>query len=139
MAICPKIRGALRVFLAAADARFIETIVFRGNAAIPTHELDAIAEPYRGRRVGAAEIEELRQALTRHYIDRGYISSGALLDADAPERTLAFRIVEGRISSVRLRGMDSLDDAYVSDRLVREADGPVNIDMLRERYQMLLG
>jgi hemolysin activation/secretion protein len=123
----------------AADARYIETIVFRGNTVIPTSELAAIAAPYRGRRVSAAEIEELREALTRYYIDRGYISSGALLEADAPERTLVFRIVEGKISAVRLRGMDSLDEAYVADRLVREADGPVNIDMLRERYQMLLG
>jgi len=120
------------------DRKFVEQIVFRDNTAIPTSELDAIAAPYRGRLVGAAGVGELRQALTRHYIEQGYINSGALLDPDAPERTLAFRIVEGRISAVRLRGMDSLDDAYVADRLLRAGDGPANIDALRERFQMLL-
>jgi len=120
------------------DGKFVEKIVFRGNTAIPTEELAAVAAPYRGRVVGAAEVEELRQALTRHYIEQGYINSGALREADAPDRTLAFRIVEGRISSVRLRGMDSLDDAYVGDRLLRAGDGPANIDVLRERFQMLL-
>jgi hemolysin activation/secretion protein len=120
------------------DRKFIEKIVFHGNTAIPTEALDAVAAPYRGRLVGAAEVEELRQALTRHYIEQGYINSGALLEADAPDRTLAYRIVEGRISSVRLRGMDSLDDGYVGDRLLRAGDGPANIDVLRERFQMLL-
>jgi hemolysin activation/secretion protein len=122
-----------------AGGRYVERIVIRGNTVIPTAELDAVAAPYRGRRVSAAEVEELRQSLTRYYVDRGYISSGALLEPDPPERTLAFRIVEGRISAVRLRGLDGLDEAYVADRLVREADGPVNIDSLRERYQLLLG
>ena len=77
-------------------ARFVERIVIRGNKAIATAELDAIAAPYRGRRVSAAEIEELRQALTRHYIDRGYISSGALLEPEAPAGTLAFWTCPGR-------------------------------------------
>jgi hypothetical protein len=66
---------------------FVQRIVFRGNGAISTAELDSIAAPYRGRKVTAAEIEELRQALTRHYVERGYINSGALLDPDSPERT----------------------------------------------------
>jgi hemolysin activation/secretion protein len=134
----PVERKPLPADTAAQDRKFVEKVAFRGNTAIPTAELDAVAAPYRGRLVGAAEVEELRQALTRHYIEQGYINSGALLEPGAPERTLAFQIVEGRITSVRLRGMDSLDEAYVSERLLRPGDGPANIDVLRERFQMLL-
>ena len=137
-ALPPVERKALPSDATGQDRKFVQQIVFRGNTAIPTSELDAVAAPYRGRLVSAAEIEELRQALTRHYIEQGYINSGALLEPDAPDRTLAFRIVEGKISSVRLRGMDSLNDAYVGDRLLRAGDGPANIDVLRERFQMLL-
>jgi hemolysin activation/secretion protein len=118
--------------------QFVQRIIFHGNTAISTSELDIVAAPYRGRLVSAAEVEELRQALTRHYIERGYINSGALLEPDAPDWTIAFRIVEGKISSVRLRGMDNLNDAYVADRLLRADDGAANIDVLRERFQMLL-
>jgi len=123
---------------AGQDRRLVDRIVFHGNTAVPTAELDAIAAPYRGRPVSAAEAEELRQALTRRYVELGYINSGALLEPDPPERALAFRIVEGRISAVRLHGMDGLDDRYVSDQLIRVNDGPANIDVLRERFQMLL-
>jgi len=122
-----------------SGGRVIQRVVFQGNSAISTAELNAVAAPYLNRRLNAADIEELRQALTRHYIERGYISSGALLEPDPDPQTLSFRIVEGKVRGVRLRGLDGLDNAYVSDRLVREADGPVNIDMLRERFQILLG
>ena len=120
------------------ETRYVQDIVFRGNTAIPTSELDAVAAPYRGRLASAAEVEELRQALTRYYVERGYINSGALLEPNEPPQTLMFRIVEGKISSIRLRGLDGLNDAYIADRLVRDNDGPANIDVLRERFQLLL-
>jgi hemolysin activation/secretion protein len=120
------------------ESRYIQHIVFRGNTAIPTSELDAVAAPYRGRLASVAEVEELRQALTRYYVERGYINSGALLEPNAPPQTLTFRIVEGKISSIRLRGLDGLNEAYIADRLVRGNDGPANIDVLRERFQLLL-
>src|SRR5204862_3341915 len=43
----------------AQDKQFVDKIVFRGNTAIPTAELDKIAAPYQGRQVTAAEVEEL--------------------------------------------------------------------------------
>jgi hemolysin activation/secretion protein len=117
---------------------YVQTIVFRGNTVIPKSELDAVAARYRGRLVTVAEVEELRQALTRYYIERGYINSGALLEPDSPTQTLTFRIIEGKISSIRLHGLERLNDAYIADRLVRDKDGPANIDVLRERFQLLL-
>ena len=64
------------------ESRYVQHIVFRGNTAVPTSELDAVAVPYRGRLVSVAEIEELRQALTRYYVERGYINSGALQEPE---------------------------------------------------------
>jgi hemolysin activation/secretion protein len=113
-------------------------VVFHGNAAIPTAELDALAAPYVGRQIGAAEIEELRQRLTRHYVERGYVNSGALL-ASSADGVLAYEIVEGRLVALRLRGLDDLHESYVADRLARQGDGAFNIEVLRERFQLLLG
>ncbi len=136
----------------AADAPgdfWVEKVVFRGNTVVSTDTLDAIAASYRGRRVNAAELETLRQRLTRHYVDLGYVNSGVLLsdfrtDFDAPRNAaphayaIVFVVVEGRLNTLRLRGMDGLNDDYIVRRLRKEADGPLNIDLLRERYQLLL-
>lgn len=112
---------------------------FRGNHAIATAELDAIAAPYVGRQLNAADIEDLRERLTRHYIDRGYINSGALIGKDAiANGVLTVDIVEGRLSAVRLRGLGRLNENYVVKRLVKDADSALNADVLRERFQLLL-
>jgi len=42
-----------------------------------TEELGKITEPYENRIVASSELEDLRVALTRYYIDHGYINHGA--------------------------------------------------------------
>ena len=92
-----------------------------------------------GRDTDAAELEELRQKLTRHHVERGYVNSGVLLAPDSSGAVAVFDVVEGRLTGVRVAGMERLDEAYVVRRLVKDADGPLNLELLRERFQLLLG
>jgi hemolysin activation/secretion protein len=139
----------------------VERIVFKGNTVVPTAELDALAAPYCGRQVSVAELETLRQRLTRHYIDLGYVNSGVLLLKESPVSrdgsnvvanaaanvlanvpantpVVVFAVIEGRLTTLRLQGMDGLDERYIAHRLLKEGDGPLNMNRLRERYQLLL-
>lgn len=117
----------------------VKQVVFRGNSVFPAGNLEAIASSYVGRIISVAELEELRQKLTRHYIDRGYINSGVLLASGAADGVIVFQVVEGRLAAIRLQGMERLNENYVARRLAKDMDGPFNIDTLRERYQLLLG
>jgi hemolysin activation/secretion protein len=116
----------------------VQEVRFEGNTVIPTEELQKIAAPYVGRQLYSSEIEELRRALTQHYVDRGYVNSGALLVDGAPQGVLSFRIVEGKVSQFQIRGLDRLNEGYVSGRLVPHPDEPLNLNELRERFQLLL-
>jgi hemolysin activation/secretion protein len=123
----------------------VKRIVFKGNTVVPAADLESLAAPYSGRRVSVAELEDLRQRLTRHYVDLGYVNSGVLLakeaqasEAESSASIIVFTVREGRLSTLRLQGMEGLDPLYVARRLVKEADGPLNRDVLRERYQLLL-
>ncbi|MEO8858635.1 MAG: ShlB/FhaC/HecB family hemolysin secretion/activation protein, partial [Burkholderiaceae bacterium] len=98
-----------------------------------------VGAPYLGRDIDAAELEELRQKLTRLYVERGYVNSGVLLAPQGPGEVAVFDVVEGRLTGVRVTGMDRLDEAYVVRRLVKDTDGPLNLELLRERFQLLLG
>ena len=70
--------------------------------------------------VSVGELEQLRQAISRYYVDRGYINSGALLPDDFyRDGIVHFRIVEGRVDQVRLQGLGRLRPSYVEERLVR--------------------
>jgi hemolysin activation/secretion protein len=117
----------------------IRQIAFRGNRIVQTDELISIASGYLGRPLGINDLEELRQKVTKHFVDVGYVNSGAVLGKDAIEGdTLSFDIVEGQLTSIRLRGLERLNEAYVANRLVKDSDPALNIDVLRERFQLLL-
>lgn len=121
----------------AAKVKF-DHAIFHGNTVFSAKELEAIAFPYVGRTLGASEFEELRQQLTRRYVDSGYVNSGVLLEKVSADGVAVFNVIEGRLSEIRLRGMARLNENYVARRLVKDTDGPLNIITLRERYQLLL-
>ncbi|MEO6172797.1 MAG: ShlB/FhaC/HecB family hemolysin secretion/activation protein, partial [Arenimonas sp.] len=122
-----------------AETLDIRLVQFRGNTVIAASELEAISAPYLGRAVNAGELEELRQKLSHYYVDRGFVNSGALLAKDAYNNgTLTFTIIEGRLKAIRVRGLDGLDEDYVLSRLSDDSQQVLNINTLRERFQLLL-
>lgn len=117
----------------------INRIVFQGNAAISTDELNVLVAAYLGRDLNEADFEDLRLQITRHYIDRGFVNSGAVFgDSPVSGQELTIRLIEGHLKSIHLRGMEGLADDYLVKRLVRDPEAVFNMDQLRERYQLLL-
>ncbi len=115
----------------------LREVRLRGNTVIASAELAALAAPYLGREIGDADLETLRQALTRHYVERGYVNSGAVLGGLA-DGVQTFDIVEGRLTEMRLRGLERLNEDYVVRRLVRDENAVLNVEELRERFLLLL-
>lgn len=117
----------------------LRRVEISGNTVVPTADLQAAAAPLLERPVGDAEIEQLRQQLTRLYVERGYVSSGVVLrSVDAAAGVVRFEAVEGRLTGVELSGMERLHADYLRRQLQRAGDGPLNLDVLRERFQLLL-
>lgn len=112
---------------------------FTGGTVFSESELQALAEPFVGRELGNAELEELRQRITRRYIEAGYINSGAVIpDQDASGGTIAFEIVEGRLSEIVVGGKNRFRPGYLRDRLALGAEPILNVNRLQERMQLLL-
>ncbi len=116
----------------------IRSFVFEGNTVFSDAELQVMAAPFAGRIVSASELEELRQKLTRAYVERGYINSGAVIPQGAlKDGELRFQIIEGRFEDIRLKGMERLHDGYVRGRLARGVL-PLNVNVLQENFRLLL-
>jgi hemolysin activation/secretion protein len=118
----------------------VDRIVFKGNKVLPSRTLQAAAQPYVGRDLSPAQLEELRELLTHQYTDRGYVNSGVMLDPAAPveDGVLHLLAVEGHIKDVHVRGLKRLRPAYVIDRLRGSNHEVLNVNVLRERFQRLL-
>ncbi len=118
---------------------FIKQIIIDGNSVFPEQDLHSLTQSYRQRDVSIAELEELRQKLTRYYIDHGYVNSGAIIAADAFKNgELRILIVEGRLDQVRVKGLDGLREGYVINRLSDGPGAPFNLPALQDKYQLLL-
>ena len=117
----------------------VRKIRITGNTVIPDAELEKIAAPFENRELGSIELEELRQRLTKLYISRGYVNSGAVLpDQKVSEGVIEFRIIEGRLTRTEIEGTEHFDAAYFSDRIALHAGPPLNVPELEQELQILL-
>jgi hemolysin activation/secretion protein len=127
----PALSGGIRVTVRAF--RFV------GNTVIPEAELQEIAAPYVGRSIGNAELEELRLAITRRYVEAGYVNSGAIVpDQDVSDGVITIQIVEGRLSEIIIGGPNRFAADYLRDRIALGAGPPLNVNELQERMQIML-
>lgn len=118
---------------------FVKHIVLDGNTIFPEKDLQSMVQPYEGRNVSIAELEDLRQKLTRYYIDQGYVNSGVVIPPDAfQDGELRFKIIAGQIDEIRLKGMGRLREGYVKNRLWNDPSKPFNLPILQDRFQLLL-
>ena len=118
---------------------FVKRIIVDGNTVLSEEDLRKLLQPYVGREVSVAELEELRQKLTRNYIDQGYVNSGAIIPTDAyVDGVLHYKIVEGRLEDVRVKGQGRLREGYIRNRLLGDSEHPLNLQDLQDRFQVLL-
>ncbi|PXX43243.1 ShlB/FhaC/HecB family hemolysin secretion/activation protein [Undibacterium pigrum] len=146
VALAQEAKAASTFNLPAVQAKSRDVLVtefqFTGNAMISTAELQQMVQAYVGKRVSYAELEELRTRISRLYVERGYLNSGATLQVAEgvepfPAGVVPVRLIEGRISEVRIRGEGNLRPAYLQQRLLRQ-DEAFNMPVLQQRFQLLL-
>jgi hemolysin activation/secretion protein len=117
----------------------VNAIRLTGNTVFSDAELAPIIAPYLGRAITTEELLDLRDALTAHYVESGYVNSGAVIpDQEVREGVIAVEIVEGELAEIVVNGLTSLRPEFVSDRIRLGAGPPLNVNELRERIQLLL-
>lgn len=123
---------------AAGRSITVRAFAFEGNRAIPSDALSAIAGPYTSRPLRFADLQRLRDELTRAYVDAGYVSSGAVI----PEQTLddgvvTIRLVEGVLGDVAIETDGRFDREYIASRLQPRDGSALNLGDLQARLQLL--
>lgn len=117
---------------------FVKAYQFVGNTVVSAGELGQVAAPYTNRTVTSEELLELRNKLTLHYVNKGYINSGAVLpDQEISENVVTFRIVEGTLNQVAISGVQKLRGDYVRDRILLGSGPPLNVNSLQQRLLLL--
>jgi hemolysin activation/secretion protein len=109
-----------------------------GSTVFSEAALAAVTAPYVGHPIGTEKLDELRDRLTRLYIDAGYLNSGAVLpDQDVREGVVEFQIVEGRLSDLSIEGNRWFRSGYLERRIRRGAHTPLDVKDLENELQLL--
>ena len=116
----------------------VTSIVYEGNSAIKAEEITNHVAAFLNHSIQKIELEQLRQSVTQLYVQRGYVNSGAIIPENAFQNgVLRLKIVEGSILETRIEGMNSLNQRYLTSRLIRKGE-PLNVTVLEERMRILL-
>ncbi|MFK7895359.1 MAG: ShlB/FhaC/HecB family hemolysin secretion/activation protein [Myxococcota bacterium] len=117
----------------------ISGLAIEGNTVVEDAAFIEAAKPFLDRELSAAEVEALRDTLTRVLVDSGLRTSGAVFPEQAVRRdgVLKVRIVEGVLASVEVQGEHFVSSGYYAARLAPRDGEPLDIPRLEERIRRL--
>ncbi|MFB2919553.1 ShlB/FhaC/HecB family hemolysin secretion/activation protein [Aerosakkonema funiforme] len=116
----------------------LQKIEVVGNTVLSTEEINAITKPFEGREVSLDELRAVADAITKLYIDRGYITSRAVLpDQTVNNGVVLIRIIEGSLERIQIEGTRRLRRSYVRDRVRLGVSNPLNTNQLEDRLRLL--
>ena len=117
---------------------FIKRFVFEGNTVFSDDELATVTAPYTTRVITSDELLKARDRITLHYIENGYINSGAMVpDQEVADGVIKLQVIEGELTTLAIAGNDRLRDDYISDRVRLGTATPLNVKRLQRRLQIL--
>lgn len=114
---------------------------FDGNTAFSDEELAQVTAPFVNRPITFTELLQAEAAVTKYYVEAGYVNSGAVIPADqtlSQEGAIVkIRIIEGGIEEIEVTGIERLSSNYVRRRLTSATAQPLNQQRLLEALQLL--
>jgi hemolysin activation/secretion protein len=117
---------------------FAREIRITGSTVFSAAELAQVTAPYVHRTLATEDVEELRQALTRLYVDRGYINSGAIIpDQTVSDGVITLQVIEGELTEVVVTGNRWFRNGYLRPRLRLDSGPPLHLGTLQQHLQRL--
>ena len=121
------------------DTITVEQFNVQGSTVFSPEDFNQILAPYKGKPVSFLDLLGARSAITQHYLEQGYITSGAYIP---PQRlgsgVVTIQVVEGTLEDIRVKGTKKLSPRYISSRIQKATSSPLNREKLLEGLQLLL-
>lgn len=109
-----------------------------GSTVFSAKDFDKITEQYKNRSITIAELFQVRSDITKYYVDRGYITSGAYIPPQKlKDGVVEIRVIEGSLEEIKVNGTRRLNAGYVRSRLEIATRKPLNRERLLEALQVL--
>ncbi|MEH2156513.1 ShlB/FhaC/HecB family hemolysin secretion/activation protein [Nostoc sp.] len=111
----------------------VASFVFKGNTVIRTQELEAVVASYLVREITFDDLRQVGKVITKLYVDKGYITSGAFLPIVENQSinpygaVITIQLVEGQLDKIEIIGGARLHN-YIRQRL------PSTVEVVNEKH-----
>lgn len=109
-----------------------------GSTVFSAEEFAKITQPFTNRAITLAELFQVRSEITKLYVEKGYITSGAFIPPQKlQDGVVEIRVLEGELEEIKVTGNRRLNSNYVRSRLAIATRKPLNREKLLEALQVL--
>ncbi len=116
----------------------VQKIKVTGSTVFSPNQFNPIVQPYEGRSLTVEQLREVADKITQLYLDRGYITSRAILvDQAITEGIVEIRVLEGSLEEIRIEGTRRLNSNYIRSRIQLGAKTPLNTAQLEDQLRLL--
>ncbi|XGW00175.1 MAG: ShlB/FhaC/HecB family hemolysin secretion/activation protein [Leptolyngbya sp. BL-A-14] len=116
----------------------VDRIEVVGSTVFKPEQFGKVTAPFVGRELTFAELLQARDAITKLYVDHGYVTTGALIGPQKiKDGVVTIQVVEGSLQEIKVTGNRRLRSAYIRDRVRLGAGTPLNMPQLLEKLQLL--
>lgn len=116
----------------------VTKIEVTGSTILRPAEIEPIIKPLEGRSVSLEDLRQAADAITQLYLNRGYITSRAVLvDQTITDGVVKIQVIEGSLEQIRIEGAQRVRDNYIRSRIELGAKPPLNRDQLEDQLRLL--
>ena len=116
----------------------VQRILVSGSTIFTSEEINPIIGPLEGRLVTLSELRQVVDQITEIYLERGYITSRAIL----PPQTITagvveIEVIEGVLGEIKIEGTKRLHNSYIENRVRLGAGKPLDTARLENQLRLL--
>ncbi|MDZ8026448.1 MAG: ShlB/FhaC/HecB family hemolysin secretion/activation protein [Nostoc sp. DedQUE11] len=117
---------------------FVRKIEVVGRSIFSAKEINPIVQPLEGRSATLEELQKVADAITQLYLNKGYITSRAVLvNQVITDGVVQILVIEGSLEEIQIEGTRRLNRDYVSSRVRLAVKKPLNINKVEEQLRLL--
>lgn len=116
----------------------IRQVNVTGSTVLTDTEIQTIVAEVEGQTVSLDRLRQVADQITQIYLDRGYITSRALLgDQVIEDGIVEIQVIEGTLAAIEVEGNNRVRESYIRSRIELGGGAPLNTARLEDQLRLL--
>ncbi|MEA5576248.1 ShlB/FhaC/HecB family hemolysin secretion/activation protein [Anabaena sp. UHCC 0451] len=116
----------------------VNKIEVTGSTIFNQEQLNSLTQPVQGRSVSLEELREIANAITQLYLDRGYLTSRAILaNQTISDGVVQIQVIEAGVEKIEIEGTKRINPNYVRSRVALGIKKPLSTGDLEDQLRLL--